>query len=293
MPYIASVEVDQRQTFIHQSDTLREMLGASWLISDSLPMADLLLQKFKGVQLFWPVSGVLQFHSDDIQILGKFLQEYCRQLERTSLATSVGVVRYDEDDFDSARVKLERKVRERKDRKSAPSVMPALPYFAPCSILPKQCANSWISNSQERRSLRSWQARAREDTQRANRNRPLFGLDIAEDLLPRLDQLSISDSDSYLGILKGDVDGLGRLLEMLKFEHLYKELGPSLQRYGLPGPVAAALEFCKSLRNCAERAVMYSFQQLKERGANSSRWPFRHLIVAGDEIGRASCRERV
>ena len=48
--YIASVEVDQRQNFIQQADTLREMVGASRMIEYSVQIAEEELKKSDGVR---------------------------------------------------------------------------------------------------------------------------------------------------------------------------------------------------------------------------------------------------
>ena len=70
---IASFEVDQRQRLILQADKLREMLGASRLIEETVEIAEAELSAFPDVRLVTPVSGVLRFVSDDQTHLAEFL----------------------------------------------------------------------------------------------------------------------------------------------------------------------------------------------------------------------------
>lgn len=291
--YIASVEVDQRQNFIQQADTLREMVGASRMIEYSVQIAEEELKKSDGVRLFWPVSGSLRFHTEDIGKLGAFLARYCERLESVSLTASVGVVACGPD-FDVDLGKLDRRVRKRKDAKTAGLTLPSAPYFAPCSILPHLPANHWNPAGAADRRLRSWQARKREDFQSRFWNKPVFGMRIPYGDLPDLEDLAPQDSDSYIGLLKGDVDGLGALLAALRFTELAKapELQGSLPA-GLPAPAGAADLFCRAMLGVVEQSILdaYDVVHHPSRRKRGEPWPFRHLIVAGDDVLILSRRE--
>src|SRR5579864_6602729 len=59
--YLAALEIDQRQWIINQADKLREMLGGSWTIEDTVWTAQEVLESHPRVKLILPVSGSLWF----------------------------------------------------------------------------------------------------------------------------------------------------------------------------------------------------------------------------------------
>ena len=286
MPYIAGVEVDQRQNFIQQADTLREMVGASRMIEYSVQIAEEELKGSTAVKLFWPVSGVLRFYAEDAAKLGAFLTWYCRQLENVSLSASVGLMKCSAN-FDDDLRDLDRRVRKRKDAKSAALALPSLPFFAPCSILPHLPANHWSLSGTAQRKLRSWQAKVREEFRNQFRNQPIFGLRIPQGELPELDDLAPQESDSFIGLLKGDLDGLGKLLASLRFVDLAKvpELRGSLRR-DLPPAAAAADVFCRALEGVVKLSILEAYEHVYPPSKRKwgETWPFLHLIVAGDDV---------
>ena len=56
---VVAVEVDGRQAYLFESDKLREMLGASRIIAQSVEHARTLFIEKAGLHLHGPVSGVI------------------------------------------------------------------------------------------------------------------------------------------------------------------------------------------------------------------------------------------
>jgi hypothetical protein len=276
MPYLASVEVDQRQTFIHQADTLQEIVGASKLISYSVKLGRDISAKHPGVEVVWPVSGVLRLLGNNRDELAHCVAELRDAIEADGLAVSASLIErtadYDADLFD-----LERRVRKWKDSKTGAVAVPTLPYFAPCGIQPQLYAQHWRESCQAgRRELLSWQSKTRRD--RRNERDPEFywGLHMDEFAIPEdFDDLVISESDSYIALIKADVDGLGRLLSDLRFESVKKHRNDTAENIGR--------EFTEHLWVMLRSSVQEAFNQLYTRTKNAC-YPFRPLVVAGDDL---------
>ncbi|MEP6715744.1 MAG: hypothetical protein ABJC09_09215 [Terriglobia bacterium] len=288
MPFIASVEIDQRQNFIQQADTLREMVGASRMIGFSVRQAREDLKGFRGVTLFWPVSGVLRFYAEDHAKLGGFLVRYRRSLEAVSLGCSIAVLPTT-GDLDHDLTELEGRIRARKDANASPVPIPSTPFFAPCSILPQLPATDWNPGAKEvERRLRSWQAIERESARNEALEDSESPVHIPRRRLAQIDQLvAAGDSRSYIGFIKGDVDGLGKLLTTLKFEKLAKEFPDLSKRVapGLPPAAAAALVFTEELQSVLELAVAEAYRNVPaEKRPPNQPLPYRHLLIAGDDL---------
>ena len=279
IPYLASLEVDQRQNFIQQADTLREMIGASGLISQSVEIAKEAQKRFPTVEFFWPVSGVLRFRSDDLPKLYRCLQEIRIELEHAGLTSSIGIVTLGSG-LDQANREIDHQVRSFKDAKSGAIARPACPYFAPCGIQPQLPANHWRPHERDgRRRLTSHEAATRL-TQHARSVETMYqglnrrGLDIPYEMK----DLVISDRDQYIAVIKADVDGLGRLLARLSFQQL------ALHRPDRD-PIRASTAFTKALADCVKRAAHAAMDELSEQcAANNKHYPFVPLILAGDDL---------
>ena len=285
--YLASVEVDQRQNFIHQADTLREKIGASRIIQSTIDIATRLVGEFpaNAIEPVWPVSGVLRFCAHDLATLGRFLWRYRSELENQSLTASIGIVPIDPH-YDAALRSVERRVRARKDSKTGHASLPSLPYFAPCGIQPLHPANHWMRNShsedRERRELRSWQSRHRENLHYAKRSEPFQGISREGRPLPEdFDDFVISDSDSYLAIIKGDVDGLGRLFaKLFERDQPFADLGTRLDCSGM----VAGHRFSHALDRTMRDAVRDACGALLHETQPDRPYPFLPLILAGDDL---------
>lgn len=277
---MASLEVDQRQNFIQQADTLREMIGASGLISLSVPIAEEVSAKFPTVKLFWPVSGVLRFRAGDLDPLYRCLREIRLRLEDAGLTSSIGIVELGPD-LDAANVAIDRKVRQRKDSKSGAVARPSSPYFAPCGIQPQLPANHWRPHQRQndaRRRLTSHPAERRRLEHTRSEEVMYRRLNRRELKIPyQMQNLVVSSKDSYIAVIKADVDGLGRLLAELHFRQLGVQLGLD--------PIDASTEFTKALDFCVKEAALAVMNELSERHAPGNRhYPFVPLILAGDDL---------
>ena len=278
MPYLASIEVDQRQNFIQQADTLREMIGASGLISRSVPIAEEIAEKFRpSVKFFWPVSGVLRFRSADLTKLYRCLQQIRIRLEDIGLTSSIGIVELGQD-FDEANREIDKKVRLVKDSKTGPLARPTSPYFAHCGIQPQLSANHWRPASEDkRRRLTSEEAELRRRQHPLAQNETfsklnLRGLEIPGEML----ELVSSPKDSYIAVIKADVDGLGRLLAELSF----RQLGERRKS----DAIDASTEFTKALDFCLKQSARAVMDDLSQSHAPTNYYPFVPLILAGDDL---------
>jgi len=275
--YLGSIEVDQRQTFIYQADTLREIVGASRLISRSVEHARSAVATHKNITLVWPVSGVIRAISPDLDQLASYLYDVKARLDKDGLTASVAILKrsgnYDDDLHGIAE-----RTRSYKDGKSGSVSLATLPFFAPCGIQPLMAANRWQKSEElgDRRQLRSWQSIHREQFSRRKDVEFHWGLSMRERALP-LDfaDLIVSQSDSYISLLKADVDGLGKLLAKLKFEQLGRLIGET--------PEEAGRQFSTALNNRLREAVQHGFNKLVGDSGNT-KYPFLPLMVAGDDL---------
>ena len=277
--YLASVEVDQRQKFIQQADTLKEMIGASRLISLTVDWEEEIRKRHKGVEAVQTVSGVLRMQARDAGVLGRYLWELRSKLEEQGLSASIAVIEQTRD-LDADLGRLETAIRTAKDAKGGAEGRPSLPYFARCRMLPEWPANYWKPGSTDGRELVSWRAQARKKThvryRGDGRHGMYWGLHLdGQPMAEDMDDLAPGEADSYIGIVKADVDGLGSLLLRLRYEELGKRLGVSAAE--------AVLRFSKALNTCVVMAVQKSLDTLNGKGPGRH-YPFLPLIVAGDDL---------
>lgn len=276
MPFLAAVEVDQRQSFIHQADTLQEVVGASKLISRTVHQARRVAAAHEGVELVWPVSGVLRLLGPNPDQLANCASELRGLIEKDGLTATVSLIRRT-GDYDEDLLTLERRIRKWKDAATTAVALPTLPYFVPCGIQPQLYAQHWVENGLNgRRELLSWQSKLRRSLRKNREPEFYWGLRFGDREIPEdFDDLVASDSDSYLALVKADVDGLGRLLAGLKFEALKEPLGLSAEEAGK--------EFTERLHQILLSSVQDAFNAL-ESGSLNDHYPFRPLVVAGDDL---------
>ena len=292
--FLASVELDQRQRIIFQSEKLREMLGASRQIAELLEIEERVRASQPGsVEPVMRVSGVLRYVAEDAKMLFRFLNtlraEIGRQLQ---MSVSFAVVPYQKDLLDPTNTDLELSIRSRKDAKSA-VVSPAMhPLFAQCQVIPDLPANHWrpdLPPEGAERRLVNAAANTREAFADQTRS-GIFGRfaeiqklkswhpDSFQKYLPvDFEHLIESEQDSYIGLLKADGDGLGRLLLTLKFDDLGKDLS-------LPAHEAAYL-FSQAIEECLEGALVDTVDALtKDWKPAKRRFPVVPLVRAGEDF---------
>ena len=252
------------------------MIGASRLISGSLDTARRILRQHSQIRLIWPVSGVLRFAAGDLQSLATFLWQLRIALEDDGLSASIGVISRSES-YDADQERIEKEVRGQKDAKAQSCSLVTLPFLAPCGIQPHLAANHWAPSKDEngRRALRSWQSKLREERNQQERREPIEKLNLGKRQLPqKFEDLVVSPSDSYIAIVKADVDGLGRLLAGLKFDQFATDQNLS--------PDEAGRQFSEHLTDCIRDAVEEALTYYASQPGKFH--PFLPLILAGDDL---------
>ena len=252
MNFLGAIEVDQIQKMIFETDKLKEMIGASRLVEDTIKHVGEVLKNYTNVvELFWPISGVFKLISNDKNMLADCLWDIKSDFYRTmGLSSTVCMVSFDnsKNDFGEAWQNLEKNMRIQKDAKQGENGSPALPYFVPCRLIPGCFANFWYPPSDQndeqknRRELVSHEAKFRKPLEK--------GIPCIEEIIDEfnmihpfdLDNLTIRNaSDSYTAFIKADGDGLGKILIELNWETISWKHAPS-------EPQKKAFEFSKQLQ---------------------------------------------
>lgn len=170
-----AIEVDGRQRFVFESDKLREMLGASRLIADTVQEAERLFSG-SGLRLMQPVSGDIRawapFANKTLLLEATWkLREW---LDERGIAHTCAYLETDESHFltthsDPAEASpiptpltepgfpslswvhrsLGRLASEAKQSKRGPDARPACALFANCQIHPGDTANIWRAGDRE------------------------------------------------------------------------------------------------------------------------------------------------
>jgi hypothetical protein len=283
--FLAAVEVDQRQRFILEADKLQEMLGASRIIGESMHAAEQAVKRHPEVRLAWRVSGVQWLLADDLGALGKCLWEI-RQglLEDLSLSASFAIVEWEDGTpFKAATGALELRMREKKDAKCGEDGSPASPWFAQCRLQPHKPANVWVPDKKaaidERRRLVSAEADLRRKKAKAYRAewKAKFSFSGFYEDPEDFEDFVESDADSYIALVKADVDGMGRLLAQLDWDKLANSLG-------VDAP-AAALSFSGAVDRCVRESLAESVNSITETAKKVEQpFPILPIVVAGDDL---------
>jgi len=320
MKYLASVEVDQRQRLIHSADKLREMLGGSWSIEDTVKKAGAAVAGLNGVRIILPVSGVVWFDSTDLDQLGQCLVNMRNALfGQAGIPCTFAIVGYEPGDYSAAIERLERTGRARKDSKAGESGECATPALVPCSIQPAIVANWWRtgwkdSPQQRRRALASADSEAREVLAHSALPKKMSQFNSFHTLRkqegPSVIPYEFSDlripggSDSYLGLIKADGDGTGKLLAKLKWPELaarlsnwrhaadrreFEELYWPLPGLGGPWETEQATcvfswELNRCLMGSLKAAVDEVVNGLVAVGQIPSKFPVAPVVAAGEDF---------
>jgi len=162
---VVAVEVDGRQAYLFESDKLREMLGASRIIAQSVEHARTLFIEKAGLHLHGPVSGVIHAWApieNKVTLLDAAwrLREW---LEARGVAHSCAYLETDSRHFTldqesdanvfypslaSVHQQLGDRIRRRKDGKGAVDARPRCSLFAACQIHGLEPANRWRPGGQ-------------------------------------------------------------------------------------------------------------------------------------------------
>jgi len=300
--FVASLEVDQRQRLILQSNRLREMLGASRLIERTVEIAysELKSPAHKSIQFPSPVSGVLRFTCPDRDALSNFLWALREKIiEDLHLPSTISIVEYSGIQFGAALNALETEVRANKDAKSGESARPFSSLFAQCEVQPHLGANVWRPSAYRavdspHRALISLESKEREEESdgtllaqyksfaKLADFRKQQKKSIWEALPNDFADLAPGD-DSYLAFIKADGDGMGRMLMNIPWDSVSKEKdGATVCR-----------EFTEALEQCLESSTKDAVDAVTSnwRYSKRNRFPVAPLVRAGEDFWIVCRRE--
>ncbi|OGL45036.1 MAG: hypothetical protein A2161_03245 [Candidatus Schekmanbacteria bacterium RBG_13_48_7] len=291
MSFIAAIDIDQVQRFIFKADKLKEMLGASELIKKSLEITQSECDKpGSGVELIWPVSGTLKLRSDDLHKLAKFLWTIRENLFSQLGLTATFAILEEDNNLTLTYRKITARMRKLKDNKSGEDCLPTSPYFAQCLIQPNLPANHWFpafwEDDRQRRSLISWISKIRETEkdyvslieewsrfQSKGYKKP-----------SEFKHLIASESDSYIALIKGDGDGMGKLLASLNWDDpSWNDEKPPYRR---------AYEYAMSIDRCIKESLKNAIKILvPEVPEESEFFPIIPLLAGGEDLWVISRRD--
>jgi hypothetical protein len=321
MKYLASVEVDQRQRLIHSADKLREMLGGSWSIANTVEKARTVVAEFNSVRIILPVSGALWFDGTNLDELGQCLLRMRDELSvQSGLPCTYAIVGYDPARYEDAIDGLVAAGRAWKDARTGESGECTTPALVPCSIQPGAAANLWRPDwkndpQRHRRSLVSSDSDAREKLAHRALPKKLGEFTSYRRLLdPKRSDVTpyefsdlrvLGGNDSYLGLIKADGDGTGKLLaklnwtelatqlsnwkrdeECLEFEEL---LGWRLPEPGEPWePEQATCMFSWELNRCLMGSLQAAVDEVVDRLITTDKIPLKFpvapVVAAGEDF---------
>lgn len=288
MKFLGAIEVDQIQKMIFETDKLKEMIGASRLVEDTITHVKNELDKDeynKAVELFWPVSGVFKMISGDKDKLAECLWNIKNDFySKMGLSSIACMVSFDDsgDDFGEAWQNLEKNMRVQKDSKQGENGLPSLPYFAQCRLIPGRFANYWYPSykndeQKKRRALLSREANFRKPLEK--------GLPCIEEIIDEfnmrhpndLDDLTIRNaSDSYVAFIKADGDGLGKILSGLNWETISWEHAPSESH-------KKAFEFSKQLQTVFLKSLKEAIKMVVQPESKAV-MPIAPILMGGEDM---------
>jgi len=274
MRYLAGFDINRRQRVISSTDKLKEMMGGSWSIAETVRLAEEFRGRYNGkIEIQSPVSGELRFTSDDLDALGAFLwdlREYF--VEKLDFPCVFAVV-------DGSEEELKRQVAAEKAARAGEVAPPALPWFAPCQIQPDRFATRWLpalakDPQNRRRALMNHGSVAR--LERGDKTLKEY-LDSFESLRGygferpyEFSDFTVGNDGSYLALIRLDVDEATRFFGGV-------ELG-QLRKY------SESLDDClkTSLRKAVDAAIRECYD--KSRPAPKTPFPVSPLIAEGDDF---------
>lgn len=261
--FIASIEVDQIQKFLFASDKLQEILGAAGFVDEVVDIAENETKKIPGVEVFWPVSGVTKLCSSDLPALSKCLWRIREKIAASGMSATLAIQRVD-GPFHEALGDLEQRVRRLKDSKAGEASLPESPFMARCLLQPQWPANHWRPEEQNsRRRLISQESYLRREGGKPDLLSQFK--DLGYQMPREFQDLVISESDSYIALIKADGDGMGKLLAALKFSDREE-----------------AKKFSEAVDNCLKTSIIEAIRGLvpPHSEATPKYFPFLPLLVA-------------
>ena len=185
--YVVSIEVDGRQAYIFETDRLREMLGASRLLQQTVSEARDLFTEGDGLHLYQPVSGEIRVWAESSDRLLRQTWRMRKWLSERGIEHTVGLWKAEKRHFCDFAPSAEPDIEKRKQDKSRPSLegvqgdigarvaslkgrkpgfdaRPNCSLFAPCQIHGHDYATEWragenADKEDKRRNLRGERAK--------------------------------------------------------------------------------------------------------------------------------------
>ena len=265
--YIAAVEVDQIQKFIFSSDTLQEILGAANFVNDMVVITEEVVEKYKDVEVFWPVSGVPKLRATDLQTLSRCLWKIKEEISSRGISVTFAI-QEESPTFSKALLFLEKKIRRLKDSKTGVSATPECPFMARCLIQPELPANHWRPGESSRRRLVSDKSYCHRTANQNSKFMKDFKVNNLE--MPRkIEDLVADKNDSYIAFIKADGDGMGKVLASLEFADHEK-----------------AKEFSTAVKGCIDDSVKEAMRKTLDIHSNIelTHSPFLPLLIGGEDI---------
>lgn len=276
MPYIAAVEVDQRQKLITSTDKLKEILGGSWTIEDTIVEARAILDAAPAVEAIKTVSGELWLRSEQLanleHVLWQLRECFVRKLY---LPCSFAIVEADgNESVGEIQDRLTAEIKRVKNEKAGEMAFPALPWFAPCLIQPDLYANQWQPKIAEhdqhkRRALlnRASAVRFKRGSETLTSYTHRFA-EFGEFELPDdLSDFRYGSNNPFIGLIRLDADRSGDVFNSEWSD--WKELTKCSE----------AFEGC--LKDALDFAVR---ETLREAKATSRTFPISPMIAAGEDF---------
>ena len=141
MSFLAAIEVDRRQQVIAATDKLKEILGGSWNIEDTVNFFQELSIPPAATRLLQPVSGAVWLTSTDEAELRNVVWQFRQKLVETlELPCTFAIVEYQDLDAGVRAANLQIEARKDKDQGDG---RPFSPLFASCQIQPSYPATCW------------------------------------------------------------------------------------------------------------------------------------------------------
>lgn len=275
MSYLAAIAVDKRQHYILSADRLQEMIGASELIASTVTHATQACGA--GVEMVRPVSGEIWVRADDLAKLRSFLFQLRRQLVESEEMQVTFAVIEEPPDPKEAFVAIEHELQRQKANRETADGAPSSPFFARCNIQPELPPNIWRPNDDRGRKLISKAAHHKRVAARKRAHANPAPKPYKEPT--QMQHLAASQANSYVALLKSDVDGLGKI----QIDAPWSEVG---RQFNI-GAHEVVRQFTGKIEDAVQEAVKAASANLPP----AEFYPLLPLVQAGDDLWLVARRE--
>jgi hypothetical protein len=281
MSFLAAIAVDKRQHYILSADKLQEMVGASHLIAGTVRKAQSLCVPGR-VQMVRPVSGEIWVRATNLSDLQCFLFQLRSELVTNDWLNVTFALIEDNGAPGDAFKALEQELQRQKANRISADGAPASPFFARCRIQPELPANHWKPGRDDsRRMLVSRGAAHRKEAAEAEHtDHPLTAPYRRPE---QMKHMACGQENSYIALIKADVDGLGGMQMNANWERAAGALDRSV--YEVVKEFARAIE--QNVKSAVQHAIELRVLPHYLRGF----YPVLPLVQAGDDLWLICRRE--